>query len=431
MSEFQTPTDIGNRAAQHCGAEMMDPVLGFDEKSKVARQVGFVYGKLRRAELERNVWTFAIRKAPLRAVDANTMLLVPTVWSPLAGYFAGSLVSDINGTIWISRIQNNRNNEPQTSGTWDLYYGPMTVTKFDPVQSYFAGELVYTAAGDGTNLVYLSMQNGNQDIPTTFTPWAATSTYNFTQAVTYLSVSYVSLINLNTNNIPNLIPLFDIGTTYGAGAKVGAVDGIVYQSVGAGNIGNEPTADGGVHWTNTGVLTPWQPGGSTSLKWQQVGGLGSPQGVGLTPFIPVYPVGAGPSSQAQTKNVYVLPANYLREAPQDPKAGSMSWLGAPTGGLYSDWEFENNFITTGSGTGLIIFRFVADIQNVPTMKTMFCEGLAARIAIEVCEALTQSTAKLGAITAAYNKSIGDARTANAIEAGSEEPPLDDWISCRA
>jgi hypothetical protein len=52
---------------------------------------------------------------------------------------------------------------------------------------------------------------------------------------------------------------------------------------------------------------------------------------------------------------------------------------------------------------VILLRFVADVQDVPRMKTMFCEGLAARIAIEICEPLTQSTAKLGSITAAYTK----------------------------
>src|SRR5258708_14477563 len=59
--------------------------------------------------------------------------------------------------------------------------------------------------------------------------------------------------------------------------------------------------------------------------------------------------------------------------------------------------------------------------------TLFRSGLAARIATEVCEPLTQSTAKLGAITQAYNKTMGEARTINAIEAGSEEPPLDDYL----
>src|SRR5216683_4161681 len=106
MTEFQTQADIGNRALQHCGAEMMDPALGFTENSKNARQVSFVYGKLRRAELRRNVWRFATRKAVIRPVDQNTLLLSPSLWVLATVYFVGSLVTDASGNIWQSRIPN-------------------------------------------------------------------------------------------------------------------------------------------------------------------------------------------------------------------------------------------------------------------------------------------------------------------------------------
>src|ERR1700761_8166202 len=103
MPEFNTPVDIANRGLQHCGAELMDPVLGFQEISKAARQTSFVYGKLRRAELERNVWTFATRRAALRPIDTPTMLLMPTVWISTVSYYRGSIVDDGTGTLWISR----------------------------------------------------------------------------------------------------------------------------------------------------------------------------------------------------------------------------------------------------------------------------------------------------------------------------------------
>src|SRR5258705_11905318 len=107
MAEFNTPTDVGNRALQHCGAELMDAVLGFTEVSKAARQVSFVYGKLRRAELERNVWTFATRRTALRAIDATTMLLNPSLWVPTVTYFPGSTFSDGLGTLWGPPVANH------------------------------------------------------------------------------------------------------------------------------------------------------------------------------------------------------------------------------------------------------------------------------------------------------------------------------------
>src|SRR5450631_4278994 len=102
MTAFFVPVDIGNRAAQHCGAEMMDTTLGFAD-GKVGRQIGNVYDKLRRAELRRNTWRFATRRVILRPIDTNTMLLSPAMWSASTTYFVGSVVTDSSGYLWASR----------------------------------------------------------------------------------------------------------------------------------------------------------------------------------------------------------------------------------------------------------------------------------------------------------------------------------------
>jgi hypothetical protein len=64
------------------------------------------------------------------------------------------------------------------------------------------------------------------------------------------------------------------------------------------------------------------------------------------------------------------------------------------------------------------------------MHTMFCEGLAARIGIEVCEPLTQSSAKLLTIGKLYDRWMEEARTVDAIEDGYDDPPDDDYITVR-
>ena len=178
-------------------------------------------------------------------------------------------------------------------------------------------------------------------------------------------------------------------------------------------------------WNNTGIPAAWSKTPTlypSSTNWL-------PVFAGLAPMPILYPLGAGPVTDTQTKNVFRLPAGYLRKANQDPKAGSVSYLGAPSGASYSDWEIEGKFITSLESTA-IVFRFGADVTDVTAMDDMFCEGLACRIAKEVCERLTQSTAKLGAISAAYKEVMGDARTVNAIEVGSEESPEDDWLTVR-
>jgi hypothetical protein len=433
MSDFLVPVDIGNRALQHCGAQRI-AAPDFSEKSKNAKEVAFCYDKLRKAELQRRYWSFAITRTVLRALDQNTMLLTPSLWMPTTTYFRGSVVADASGTLWISSIPNNLGNDPLLTTFWEPYFGPRAVPLYDAggTTAYFAGELVYTAAGDGTNRVYLSLQSNNSDNPATPTAYDPTVTYFKNQVVTFDSVAYMSLIDLNLNNEPDLAPtLWVSATTYSAGAKVGGSDGMIYQSVGSGNVGNDPTADGGSHWTNTGVLNPWTTsfvGGSGSDKWLQIGGAEFPSGVTLTTLNIVYPLGSGPWWQASTKNAFALPAAFLALAPQNPKPG-LSVVGGPIDPGYNDWLIERGFLIS-SETGPIVLRFVADVTDVRKMHSMFCEGLAARVGFEVCEVVTQSTAKLSAISKIYDRWISEAGTIDAIEQGYEDLPEDDLVTVR-
>ena len=432
MAEFRSDVDIANRALQHCGASRLGS-RGFSENSKNASETAFCYGKLREAELRRNVWTFACRRTMLRAIDDNTMLLNAALWSPTTTYFVGSIVADQFANLWISRIPSNLNNDPLLTVYWEPYFGPLSVALYDTDLTYHSGELVYTMTGNGLSRVYLSLQDNNEDNPATATAYSATDVYKKNQVVTYLSVAYMSLLDLNMGNTPSLAPaLWNSGTTYAAGNPVRGSDGIIYTSVGAGNIGNDPTTDGGTNWTNTGVMSPWMTGfvgGAGSDKWLLIGGTEFPNGVSLSTLNIIYPLGTGPSTQAITKNIFKLPAGFLREASQNPKAGFTTWLGGPTGIMFNDWVIENGFLLTND-TGPIPYRFVANVTDVSRMDAMFCEGLAARIAIEVCEPLTQSATKLGTIAKVYDVWMGDARTVNAIEQGTEQPPDDDYVTCR-
>lgn len=532
MSGFSNAVDIANRGLQHIGVERIDATAGFTEDSKQAAECSFVYPKLRQAELRRNYWRFAIKKTALRPVDDMTKFLKPSLWSAQTTYYRGSIVADDSGTLWISNTPDNLNNDPQNTSLWDLYFGPLSVHPYDPTTSYFSGELVYAAPGDGTYSVFMALESTVVDNPQVprewgsaviydknqvveFAPaWAAGTTYaqgamvTYTDGLTYVSLTagnignipkgdtthwialpttldsstaaailewdvattyskndfvdvngtrylsiidanlanppatsaadwvaltggviYSSLIDLNLNNEPDLAPaIWDAATTYASGTKVGGSDGVIYQSTVSGNIGHDPTTDGGAHWTNTDVLNPWTSRaadlpGTGSLKWLK---LPSPV---LSDLMVQYPLGSGPLSQTITNNIYRLPANYLREAPQQPKAGSTSLLGAPSNLVYDDWEFDGPFVVTACTTP-IVFRFVADVADVTAMDPMFCEGLAARIGMEVCEPLAQSTAKKQAAASEYQKFMGEARLVGSIEEGPVEQPLDDLLACR-
>jgi hypothetical protein len=127
--------------------------------------------------------------------------------------------------------------------------------------------------------------------------------------------------------------------------------------------------------------------------------------------------------------VFALPSNFLREAPQDPKAGSTSYLGAPTGLMYTDWEYQGNYLISRTAYP-IVYRFVADVTLVPTFDDMFCEGLGALIGESTCERITQSDAKVGMCQRIYQQKITEARAVNGIETGATEPAEDDFITCR-
>lgn len=380
MAAFTSKTDIGNRALQHVGA---DRISSFTEDSKRASEVAFVYDKVRVAELQRNVWTFATRRASLRAIDTTTMLLSPAVWMQGTTYFRGSIVADALGNLWISNIPNNAGNDPLLTNYWEPYFGPLTVSLYSSTGTYGSGELVYTFAGDGTYRVYLSLQDANSDNPATATAWSATVTYAQDQVVTYSAVAYKSLVNLNLNQQPNTHPS---------------------------------------QWTSTFV------GGSGSVKWLEIGGAEFPSGVALIVPNIVYPLGAGPSSQSYAQNIFKLPAGFLRFAPQNPKV-AVPMLGGPTGNSYTDWQVENGYIVS-SDVGPIRLRFVADMSDVSKMDAMFCEGLAARIGIEIAQPVTQSDGRLQTIASMYKKFMDEARTINAIEAGYDDPPDDIYVSVR-
>jgi diphthamide synthase (EF-2-diphthine--ammonia ligase) len=91
--------------------------------------------------------------------------------------------------------------------------------------------------------------------------------------------------------------------------------------------------------------------------------------------------------------------------------------------------FAGGFIISSQVDPLFL-RFVADVADVYTMHPMFCEGLASRVAAEVCEPLAQADTKKTLALKVYNQFMTEARTVNAIITGSEEPALDDWLAAR-
>ena len=116
---------------------------------------------------------------------------------------------------------------------------------------------------------------------------------------------------------------------------------------------------------------------------------------------------------------YVLPDDFLRAAPYDPRYPQIT----------PDWLYENRQILTDDA-GPLSIRYVRDEEDVTRFDVSFNEALAASIALEIVEELTQSNKKMANIGALYTRAVEDARTINAIESGPQELDEDDWITVR-
>jgi hypothetical protein len=425
---FLDSLDIANRALQHLGGNQIASVT---EDSKNNQELSFVYDKVRRAELRRNSWRFAIKKAVLRPLDTTTLLINPDLWSSSATYLPGAIVQDANSLYWISLKPENVNQVPGGNDEyWDMYFGPMTVSLWDTAgkTTYFTGELVYKAgAVVGSYQVFMSLKNGNADTPDVATAWNSTTTYYADQVVSNAGSQWRSLLPFNIGITPADGPAnWFSGTTYASGNQVTGSNQRIYTSAVNGNVGNDPTTDSGAHWTDTATYNAWSRSPTlvaSATSWLPI------SATGLRALNTLYPIGAGPSSDIASRNAFHLPAGYLRQAPRDPKAGSTSYLGAPSGLAYTDWEFESQFITTTQSDPMVL-RFIADVSVVRRMDDMFCEGLACRMAEATANPLTQSQTQLQTVASEYTKFMGEARLINAIEVGSDEPPEDDYIQCR-
>jgi len=429
---FLDSLDIANRALQHCGQPQ---ILSVTEDTKANVETSFAYDKLRRVELQRNIWRFATKLAVLRACDTYTMILQPTLYNSATQYGPGSIVSDTNGYFWYSNSENNIGNTPGGNNeVWEPYFGSVTIEPWDTTgtTAYWAGELVYVQFPGGAGTyplyqIYMSLQNANSDTPNTATPWSSTVTYNGDQAVTYSGTQWYSLIELNLGNTPTQAPAaWSATTAYIITNKVAATDGFIYEASGSSQGLNPANGANSGSWTNTNTLAAW-----SATPTQTVADIAwAPISATMVRQKLTYPIGTGPSSESETRNVFRLPANFLKPAPQDPKAGSSSFLGAPSGIQYEDWDYQDKYIVS-SETGPLIYRFIADIIRVRDMDDMFCEGLALRLATGIAKSLTQSHEKLTDLASEYKLVMGDARMANFIETGPIEPPVDSFITCRA
>lgn len=108
-----------------------------------------------------------------------------------------------------------------------------------------------------------------------------------------------------------------------------------------------------------------------------------------------------------------------------------------------DWKVEGRAILTNSVSGSAILPasvsttspqmaliYIRQITDPNLFDALFIEALAAMLAYELCEEITQSNTKKTEQMDNYKYWIGEARKANAFENPQGEPPVDTWITAQ-
>ena len=455
---FQTPLDIANKALQLAGARR---IVSFTDDSKEAAAVAFVYDKSRKAELERNVWAFTVKRAWLYPISLTTMRMLPAQWNAGTVYGAGAIVSYTdalgNNQVWYSRTGADLNQAPGTAGSpWEAFFGSLLVNQFIPQTgqspyAYHAGDVVYQTNGSGSSQIFLSLYENNTDVPNVPQAWVAYQSpfnngvldpsllsielrivgqYNKGDVVSYTDGSgnvwyYKSLIELNQSSPANSPFPWNQFTTYAAGATVAGKDGQTYASLVNSNVGIDPTTDSGANWENMFQPVPWTvafQGEISSCLWLPISATLQAPNIN-------YPLGAGPLEETFSKNVYPLPSNFMRRAPQDPRAGIVSFLGAPSGLAPDDFVIESGYLTSRF-VDPIPLRYSANMTDVSTMSALFCTAVACRMTLDTEEELTQDPVKINGAEKLYSVTIRTAWLVNAIINGAQNFPEDDYIICR-
>lgn len=119
-------------------------------------------------------------------------------------------------------------------------------------------------------------------------------------------------------------------------------------------------------------------------------------------------------------HAYSLPSDFIRLSPDFAEDNLNS----------KDWQIQNGKIYTDDSSPLYI-RYVKRVTDPNEMTSLFREAISAKMAMEMCEELSQSNAKKESLKADYDMVIRRAKKSNAFQNVSQTPPDDEWITARA
>lgn len=94
-----------------------------------------------------------------------------------------------------------------------------------------------------------------------------------------------------------------------------------------------------------------------------------------------------------------------------------------------DWQIEGRKILTNDSATLYL-RYLRDVEDAAQFDASFYNVVAAALALDICEKLTQSNAKKQYLSQDYKDAVVLAKRVNAFESGPEDAADDDWWVAR-
>ena len=92
-----------------------------------------------------------------------------------------------------------------------------------------------------------------------------------------------------------------------------------------------------------------------------------------------------------------------------------------------DWKMSSRKVLTNDGDTLNL-DYTKKVTDTTLFADTFTEALSIRLALQMCEKLTQSNTKKADLKEDYKLAIAEAKRLNDIQENSADPPEDTWLT---
>lgn len=116
---------------------------------------------------------------------------------------------------------------------------------------------------------------------------------------------------------------------------------------------------------------------------------------------------------------YALPSDFIRLC-EDYEEDNVNT---------KDWVIQGRYIYTDESAPLYI-RYIKRVTDPNEMTPLFREAVSSKMALELCEELSQSNVKKEALERGYTDVIRRAKKSNAFQRISQVPAEDTWVTVR-